>query len=118
MFVGFPHFLQTFHRFLRTLVMNCPEFRETLSAGAHSHLCEKVAALGGARQSLMERLQWPVPPSTLAGDQEQTARVGTMETEVPELALEANTLFPTTHAQLWNPQIWNRQATSCPIFRP
>lgn len=40
-----------------------------------------------------------------------------METEVPELAVKANTLLPTTHTQLWNPQTWNRQATSCPIFR-
>lgn len=45
-FVGFLYFLQTAHRVLRTLVMNCPGFGETLSAPAHSHLCEKVAALG------------------------------------------------------------------------
>lgn len=48
-FVGFPHFLQTSHRVLRTLVMNGPEFRETLSAPAHSHLCEKVAVLRRSR---------------------------------------------------------------------
>lgn len=45
--------------------MNCPEFRETLSAGAHGHLCEKVAALGRARQMLVNHGEAPVASSSL-----------------------------------------------------
>jgi hypothetical protein len=38
-----------------------------------------------------------------------------METEVPEPAVEANTLFPTTHTQLWNSRIWSGEGQ--PLIR-
>lgn len=93
-----------------TLVMNCPEFRDTLGAPAHRHLCEKVVALrrrqADARNGLRGSPGQLLSPHWL-GTRNKQLELGQWRRKVPEPA-ETHTLFPTTNTQLWNPQIWSR----------
>lgn len=62
---------------------------------------------GGARQMLETDGSQFLPPRWL-GTRSRQLELGQWRQKVPGPAAEANTLFPTTHTQLWNPQIWSR----------